>query len=108
MVPPQEPVEYLYELRGLSESTARDRCETFEVHLPTPTQHETDVHGYEVEVQDSVSTTPSPSLNVPQNLTEDLDVVGKSQTAEAVVVVAVDTFAEVSQIAEEVVLNATY
>ncbi len=43
-----------------------------------------------------------------KNLVEDLDVVGKSQTAESPVVVAVDTFAEVSQIAEEVVMNVTH
>jgi hypothetical protein len=61
-----------------------------------------------IDWQDSVSPTPSPSLNVPQNLAEDLDVVGKSHTAEPVVVVAVDTFAGVTQIAEEVVMNATH
>jgi hypothetical protein len=29
MVPPQEPAEYLYELRAISENIVRERCETF-------------------------------------------------------------------------------
>ena len=78
------------------------------MHPLIPTHDKADVHGSEVEVQDSVSPTSSLSLNVPENLAEDLDVVGKSQTAEPIVVVAVDTFAEVSQIAKEVVMNATH
>lgn len=54
-----------------------------------------------------MSLTSNPLFNVPQNLAEDLDIVGKSHTAEPVVVVAVDTFAEVSKLAE-VVMNVTH
>jgi hypothetical protein len=159
MAPPQNLAEYLYEIRAFAECVVKELCEILEVLPPTPTQHDADVHRYEVEAtndtnvdntskadvvtdvhppmkphvgpawhilrtqdktlqdlpsqvvidwQDSVSPTPSPSLKVPQNLAKDLDVVGKSHTAEPVVVVAVDTFAEVSQIAEEVVMNATH
>lgn len=50
----------------------------------------------ELDWQDSVSPRPNPSLNAAQKLSENLDVVGKSQTAEPPVVVAVGTFAEVS------------
>jgi hypothetical protein len=56
--------------------------------------------------QDSVSPTPSPSLNAEQNLVEELDNVGKSQTVESPMVVAVDTFSEVSQIAQEAIMDA--
>ena len=62
----------------------------------------------DLDWQDSVSPTPSSSFNVAQNLAKDLDVVGKSQTAEAPVVMAVDTFAEVFQIVEEAVMDATH
>ena len=57
--------------------------------------------------KDSVSTTPSPSLNAWENLAEELNVIGKSQAAKLPVAVAVNTFAEVSQIAEETVIDAT-
>ena len=55
----------------------------------------------ELDWQDSVSPTPSSSFNVAQNLAKDIDVVSRSQTV-------VDTFAEVSQIAEEAVMDATH
>ena len=50
----------------------------------------------ELDWQDSVSFLINLSFNAAQNLAENLDVVGKSQTAELSVVVAVGTFAEVS------------
>ena len=45
----------------------------------------------DLDWQDSVSPTPSSSLNAAPNVAKDLDVVGKSQIAEAHMVVAVDT-----------------
>ena len=55
----------------------------------------------ELDWQDSVSRAPSSSFNATQNLPNDIDVVGRFQTT-------VDTFAEVSQIAEEAVMDATH
>ena len=82
MIPPHEATEYLYELCAIVENIVRERCETSEVHPPTPSQHEADVQSCELEAinitniyntsnlnqvaldwKDSVSTTPSPSLN---------------------------------------------
>jgi hypothetical protein len=114
----------LHELHVIVENIVRERCETSEVHLPAPTsQHKTDVHPCEVEVTNIsntsilsgetsdckglVSSTSSPILNAIKELAEELDVVGKSQVAEPSVVVVVDSFAEVSQMAEEVVIDAT-
>jgi hypothetical protein len=77
----------LHELHVIVENIVRERCETSEVHLPAPTS--------------------SPILNAIKELAEELDVVGKSQVAEPSVVVVVDSFAEVSQMAEEVVIDAT-
>ena len=82
MVPPQEPVEYLYEFRAIAKNIVMERCETSEMYPPTPNQHEADVHSCEVEATNvtnvrnisnlnqvtldwkySVSPTPSPSPN---------------------------------------------
>ena len=54
-----------------------------------------------------MSPTPNPLFNAAGKLAEELDVVGKSQTVEPPVTVALNTFAEVSQIAEEAVIDAT-
>lgn len=54
-----------------------------------------------------MSRTSTPSLATTQNLGEELEVVGSTQVVEPTVVVAVDTFAEVSQIAQDVVMDAT-
>ena len=107
----------MYEIRVVVDSVVKEACETSELPPPTPTHYEADVHGSEVEVtnvgntskadvvmtqqsqitpHDSVSPTPNLSFDMPQNL------------AEPIVVVAVNTFAEVSQVAEEVVMNATH
>jgi hypothetical protein len=96
------------------------------LHPPAPSQHKADVHPCEVEAtnvtnvgntsnlsqvpldwKDLVSPTPNPSFNAAGKLAEELDVVDKSQVAEPPVTVALDTFAEVSQIAEEAVIDAT-
>lgn len=58
----------------------------------------------ELDWQDSVPSTPTAS---PAAIAEELGVVGPSQVVKPHVVVAVDTFAEVSQIAAEVVMDAT-
>jgi hypothetical protein len=50
---------------------------------------------------------PSTSLNVADPLAEELDVAGKSQAVEPPVAVALDTFVEVCEIAEEAVIDAT-
>ena len=36
MIPPHEATEYLYELCAIVENIVRERCETSEVHPPTP------------------------------------------------------------------------
>ena len=36
MVPPQEPVEYLYEFRAIAKNIVMERCETSEMYPPTP------------------------------------------------------------------------
>jgi hypothetical protein len=111
---------------AIAKNIFRERCETSEVHPPTPCQHEADVHPCEVEAtnvtnvgntsnlsqvaldwKDLVSPTPNPSFKAAGELAEELDVVGKSQTVEPPVTVALDTFAEVSQIAKEAVIDAT-
>ena len=71
----------------------------------------------ELDWQDSVPSTPTASpaaIRVsstptasPAAIAEELGAVGPSQVVEPHVVVAVDTFAEVSQIAAEVVMDAT-
>lgn len=65
----------------------------------------------DLDWQDSVSSTPTPSpaaTQVPQRLNaNDLGAGGSSEVVEPQVVLAVDTFAEVSQIAAEVVMAAT-
>ena len=45
MVPPWEPVEYLYELHTIAENTVKECCETSEVHPPAPSQNEGQPHG---------------------------------------------------------------
>jgi hypothetical protein len=126
MVPPQEPAEYLYELRVISDNIVRERCETSEVHPPTPSQHEADEHTCEVDStnvtdvgntsnlspvaldwKDLVFPTPSTSLNAADPLAEEVDLAGRSQDVEPPVVVALDKFAEVCEIAEEAVIDAT-
>ena len=61
----------------------------------------------DLDWQDLVSPTPSPSFNATQNLAKELDMIGKSHTAEPPVVVVVDTFAEVSRIAQDAIMDAT-
>ena len=126
MVPPQNLAKYLYELRAIAENIVTDRCETSEVHPPTPSQHEADVHPCEVEAtnvtnvrntsnlsqvtldwKDLVSPSPCTTFNAAENLAKELDMIGKCQAAELPVVVAVDTFTKVSQIAEEAVIDVT-
>ena len=58
----------------------------------------------DVDWQDSVLPTPMPSLVAVRNLSSELDVVGSTQNVEPPVVL--DTFAEVSQIAQEAVMDA--
>ena len=126
MVPSQEPAEYLYELRAISENIVRERCEISEVHPPTPSEHEADEHTCEVDAtnvkdvgntsnlgpvaldwKDLVFPTPSTSLNAADPLAEEVDLAGKSQDVEPPVAVALDKFAEVCEIAEEAVIDAT-
>jgi hypothetical protein len=60
----------------------------------------------DMDWQDSVSLTPTPSLAATRNLNQELEAVASSQVVNPPEVVAVDTFAEVSQIAAEVVMDA--
>ena len=60
----------------------------------------------DMDWQDSVSLTPTPSLAATRNLNQELEAVVSSQVVNPPEVVAVDTFAEVSQIAAEVVMDA--
>ena len=129
MVPTQEPAEYLYELRAIAENIARERCETSEVPPTAPSQHEPDVHTCEVDStnvsghnvsntsnlsqvtldwNDLVFSTPGTSLNVADPLAEEVDVAGKSQAVEPPVAVALDTFAEVCETADEAFIDATH
>lgn len=129
MVEAQEPAEYVYELRAIAENIGRERCETSEVPPPAPTQHEPDVHTCEVDStnvsgpnvnntsnlsqvtldwKDLVFPTPGTSLNAVGALAKEVDVPGKSQVIEPAVAVAVDTFAEVCEIADEAVIDATH
>ena len=61
----------------------------------------------DLDWQDSVSLTPTPSLATTRNLGQELEAVASSQVDDPPVVVAIDTFAEVSQIAQEAVMDAT-
>ena len=60
----------------------------------------------ELDWQDSVTTTPTPSLAATRNLGEALEAVGSERVVEPEVVLPVDAFAEVSQIAQEAVTDA--
>lgn len=59
----------------------------------------------DLDWQESVLPTPMPSLAAVRNLGEELEVVGATRNADPPVVL--DTFAEVSQIAQESVMGAT-
>ena len=59
----------------------------------------------DLDWQDSI--TPTPSLAATRNLGEELDAVVSSQVIETAVVMPVDAFVEVSQIAKEAVTDAT-
>ena len=59
----------------------------------------------DMDWQDSVSLTPTPSLAATRNLGQELEAVASSQVLNPPEVVAVDTFAEVSQIAAEVAMD---
>jgi hypothetical protein len=61
----------------------------------------------DLECQDSASLTPNPSHEATRNLGQELEAVASSPVHDVAVVVEVDTFAEVSQIAQEVVMDAT-
>jgi hypothetical protein len=61
----------------------------------------------DLEWQDSASLTPNPSHAATRNLGQELEAVASSPVRDAAVVVEVHTFAEVSQIAQEVVMDAT-
>jgi hypothetical protein len=54
-----------------------------------------------------VFPTPSTSLNAADPLAEEVDLAGKSEDVEPPVAVALDKFAEVCEIAEEAVIDAT-
>lgn len=56
--------------------------------------------------QDSVSPNPTPALGAARNLDGELDGVGTPRSVPAAIDVAMDTFVEVSQIAQEAVKDA--
>lgn len=64
MVPLQEPTKYLYEIRAFVECVVKKFCETSEVLPPTPTQHEADVHGVEVEATNDTNVSNTNKADV--------------------------------------------
>jgi hypothetical protein len=56
--------------------------------------------------QDSVSANPTPAVGAARNLDGELEHVGTPRTVAAALDVGVDTFGEVSQIAQEAVMDA--
>ena len=64
MVPLQEPTKYLYEIRAFVECVVKKFCETSEVLPPTPTQHEANVHGFEVEASNDTNVGNTSNTDV--------------------------------------------